>query len=170
MVPFHFQFLENAFSRDKGYDGKFRELISFPPPTKPYFNGSNEINKSHPSASIRQCIYNNLQQTSVPKADYRGNTETSKLHELEADNQRVLKSICEGTLKSEDGQVKLNADGTIESNGEFTSHFESLDSIFIPSNCGFYNGDVLEFLENKQLASKFDIVCTLVFHLTDRLK
>ena len=164
MVPFHFQFLDHPFSRDRGYNGQFREMISFPPPIKPYFNGSNEIKQSHPSASIRQCIFNHLQQTSVPEADYRGNTETSKLHELEADNQKVMKSICEGTLKLNDGQMKLNADGTIESSSEFTSHFEALEDILIPRNCGFYNGDVLEFLETKQLASKFDIVYTFIFH------
>ena len=164
MVPFHFQFLDHPFSRDRGYNGRFREIISFPPPIKPYFNGSNEIKQSHPSASIRHCIFNHLQQTSVPEADYRGNTETSKLHELEADNQEVMKSICEGTLKSSDGQVKLNVDGTFESESEFTSHFETLENTLIPSNCGFYNGDVLEFLETKQLTAKFDIVVSFDFH------
>ena len=162
MAPFYFQFLDNPFSRDKGYDGQFREMVSFPPPIKPYFNGSNEINQFHPSASIRQCIFNHLRQTSVPKADYRGNTETSKLHELETDNQGVMNLICDGALKSEYGSLKLNADRTIESADEFTSRFETLESILIPDNCGFYNGDVLDFLETKQLASKFDIVWTIV--------
>ena len=70
--------------------------------------------------------------------------------------------ICDGALKSEYGSLKLNADRTIESADEFTSRFETLESILIPDNCGFYNGDVLDFLETKQLASKFDIVWTIV--------
>lgn len=153
-----FQYLDNPFSRDQGYCGEFREDVSFPPPTKPYFNGVNAIQDSHPSVPIRKCIYDHLKQTTVPKADYSGNKEGSKLHELEKENQEVLQSLRSGELVSKSGQVVVNDDDTIESNGEWTSQFEQIKSILIPENCGFYNGDVLTFLESKELEAKFDIV------------
>ena len=153
--------MECPFQRSEGYNGRYKETISCIPPGKAYCGGSNVIPKDHPSYLLRKQIGDILGCLPTKKDVFPGNTQTSELHQYEKLNNQLIAAICEGQVDPKHEIVTVHDDNSFESNQSSLDEMKVLSDYYLPSNSGFFNGDVRTFLK-RTCAMSFDIVVVRV--------
>ena len=154
------QFLLNPFNRIVEEDGHFEEKDAFPPPSKPYFKGSDVIRNDIPTKWIRKRIASVLAPKQVSGEEFAGNMHVSDLHF----HEKLLDEV-DGAIADKDF-IRTDT----HSFSSFPVFYPSTYILPTPSSnfvlfkgSGFYNGDVFEFLKHPVNVA-FDIVETLSLH------
>lgn len=156
-----FQYLLKPFNRVLQGNSIFVEENAFPPPTKPYFKGTDVIPNQHPSKRIRSAIHNELGSRVLPEATYPGNVKKSELHMHTDICNQLIQAIYKNRVSGINSIFSFTENKCIYSVNPFASPLSVIpfntDYFVIPAKCGFYNGDVFDFLKEKH-AFSYDIV------------
>lgn len=166
MEYFSFQYLKKPFCRSFGEKEVYSETVACMPPTKPYFKGDSNIPIDHPSRMIRNTICEELGVNKDSKEIYPGNANTSVLHQHSDMCRLFLETIQKQTLPESIHSLFTIGSNRIQLSQPFANPLIIIPSntnhYIIPPQCGFFNGDIFDFIQN-QHPFKYDIVRLILY-------